>query len=309
MLGGTGFVGTEIVSRLAAERHWVRVPTRAASHGEHLLVLPTVEVRVASVYEPRALNELFAGADAIVNLVGILNEPGRRGAGFKRAHVEVTTRVVEAARAQHVTRVLHMSSLGADPAGPSHYLRTKYDAEAVLRSARGGLEWTIFRPSVIFGRHDSLTNRFARLLRLTFGVLPLARARARFAPLHVNDVSEAYVRALGDRTTIAQSYELCGPEVLTLEEIVRRTAAAAGLPARIIALPDALARIQAALFDFVPGKPFSTDNYRSLAIDSVCREDGCARLGIHPTAFDAAMASWLRDSGAGAHSRLSLRAR
>jgi uncharacterized protein YbjT (DUF2867 family) len=308
VLGGTGFVGSEVVAALAARRDWVRVPTRLAMKGEHLRVLPTVEVRVVNVHEPRVLGELFAGVDAVINLVGILNERGRSGTGFKRAHTDLATRVLEAARAQRMPRLIHMSALGADPAGPSHYLRTKHDAESAVRGARGWLEWTVFRPSVIFGPHDSLTNRFVRLLRLTRGVLPLARATARFAPIYVGDVAAAIIRALDDRSTIGQTYELCGPEVMTLEDLVRRCAQAAGLSARIIALPNAIARLQAALFDFVPGKPFSTDNYRSLAIDSICREDGCARLGISPSALSALAASWL-GPGAGnsrAHPSLPL---
>lgn len=310
VLGGTGFIGSEIAARLAARGDWVRIPTRVEARASHLLVLPTVEVRVANVHEPRALSELFSGVDAVVNLVGILNERGRSGAGFKRAHTDLATKVVEAARARRVTRLLHMSALNADPAGPSHYLRTKHDAESVLRNARGGLDWTIFRPSVIFGPRDSLTNRFAGLLRLTGGVLPLARASARFAPIHVADVAEAFVRALDDPASIGQVYELCGPEVMTLEALVRRTAEAAGRRARIIPLPDPIARLQAAVFDFVPGKPFSTDNYRSLAVDSVCRDDGCARLGIRPTPLVPAVAArWLRPGGSDTHPQPPLRAR
>jgi uncharacterized protein YbjT (DUF2867 family) len=309
VLGGTGFVGSEIVARLAARRDWVRVPTRAATKADHLLVLPTVEVRVANVHDPHALGELFAGADAVVNLVGILNERGRSGAGFRHAHTQLAARVIEAARAQRVPRLLHMSALGADPAGPSHYLRTKSEAESAVRGARGSLEWTIFRPSVIFGPRDSLTNRFARLLRVSGGVLPLARASARFAPIHVGDVADAFIRALDDRSTTGQIYELCGPDVMTLEQIVRITAEAAGLRARIVRLPNLLARLQATLFDFVPGKPFSTDNYRSLAIDSVCRDDGCARLGIEPSALSALSAGWLRRGLGVANARIAVRSR
>jgi NADH dehydrogenase len=135
---------------------------------------------------------------------------------------------------------------------------------------------------VIFGPGDSLTNRFAALLRLSGGFLPLARAGARFAPVSVGDVAAAFERALYDRTTIGQTYELCGPEVMTLEQIVRVTAGVAQLPCHIIRLPDFVARLQAVVMNCLPGKPFSVDNYRSLTVDSVCGEDGCARLGIQP---------------------------
>jgi len=174
-------------------------------------------------------------------------------------------------------------------------LRSKGEAEALIRVAAASLEATIFRPSVIFGERDSLTNRFAGLLRLARGVLPLARPRARFAPIFVHDVVEAYVRALTSRHTIGKSYELCGPDIMTLAELVRATAAAAGLPSRLIPLPDFIAAAQGIVMDFLPGKPFSYDNYKSLTVDSVCTHDGCRSLGIEPAHMRAVIAGYLRD--------------
>jgi len=293
VLGGTGFVGTELVAHLADAGHFVRVPTRVLVNGSHLLVLPTVEVLAANVHDLRVLGRLFESMDVVVNLVGILNEPGRRGAGFRAAHADLATKVVEAARAARVKRLLHMSSLGADRAAPSHYLRSKAEAEATVREAPAAIGATIFRPSVIFGHGDSLTNRFARLLRLSRGVLPLARANARFAPVYVGDVAAAFLRAVHDRGTRGQTYELCGPDVITLRQLVQTTAQAAGLPCHIVALPDFIARLQALVMDFLPGKPFSTDNYKSLTRDSVCRENGCAKLGITPTSMAAILPTYL----------------
>lgn len=294
VLGGTGFVGTELVARLAQRGHRVRVLTRSAFRAQHLTVLPQVDVVEANAHDPAVLAAEFAGADVVVNLIGILNERGRSGAGFRAAHTELARKVVEAARGRRVRRVLHMSALGADAAsGPSHYLRTKGEAEERVRAAAPDIDFTIFRPSVIFGAGDSLTNRFARLLRLAAGFLPLAKPQARFAPVWVEDVAEAFVRALHGGATSGQTYELCGPEVCTLEELVRTTARIAGLPCRLLPLPDALARFQAFVMDFVPGKPLSTDNLRSLSIDSVCREDGCARLGIRPQALSAIAPAYL----------------
>ncbi len=293
VLGGAGFVGTEIVTHLAEAGYYVRVPTRVLANGNHLLVLPTVELSLANVHQLRVLGQLFDGMDVVINLIGILNERGRSGAGFRAAHTELAAKVVEAARAARVPRLLHMSSLGADRAAPSHYLRSKGEAEAIVRAAAASLDVTIFRPSVIFGPRDSLTNRFARLLRLTRGFLPLARAGARLAPIYVHDVVAAFLRALRDRHTVGASFDLCGPEVMTLEEVVRLTAQVAGVPCHILRLPDFVARVQAWVMDFVPGKPFSTDNYKSLAVDSVCRENGCARLGIVPTRMEAVLPAYL----------------
>jgi uncharacterized protein YbjT (DUF2867 family) len=302
VLGGSGFVGTELVTRLVHAGHWVRVPTRNLGRVERLRVLETAELRVANVHEPQILSQLFAGCDAVVNLIGILNSSGR--ATFEAVHVQLAARVLAAARAAGVRRLLHMSALGADPHGPSRYLRSKGAAEALLRAGphADGTHpaVTILRPSVIFGPDDSLTNRFAHLLRLSSGVLPLARAGARFAPVSVFDVAEAFVRALQRPATAGRTYELCGPQVLTLEEIVRLTARVAGLPCHLLALPDALARVEGVVLGLLPGKPFSLDNFRSLTRDSLCREDGCAALGIAPRPMLAVLPAYLAPQAAGA---------
>ena len=295
VLGGTGFVGTELVTRLARDGHWVRVPTRTMGNNDPLRVLDTVRLIRADVHDPRILARLFSGVDVVVNLIGILNQHGR--ATFKSVHVDLAAKVVAAARTAGVKRLLHMSSVGADAkAAPSKYLRTKGEAEARVRASAAPLGWTIFRPSVIFGDGDSLTNRFARLLRLSGGFLPLARARARFAPVSVEDVAEAFRRAAYNRATIGQTYELCGPQVLTLEEVVRITAEVAGLRCSIVRLPDFVSFVQAAVMNLLPGKPFSLDNYRSLKIDAVCSEDGCARLGIKPQPMLAVLPTYLGET-------------
>src|SRR5579863_1999405 len=291
--GGTGFVGRALATRLVSAGHSLRIPTRNPARGDELLPLSTIELRAGDVCDPAFLRRCFEGCDAVIHLVGILNERGHGGAGFRRAHVELTAAVLKALHEAHVPRLLHMSALNADAVhGRSHYLRTKGEAEQLVRSA-AGLRWTIFRPSVIFGAGDSLTRRFASLLRLSRGLLPLARAGARFAPIHVDDVAAAFERALSDAGTIGATYELCGPEVMTLGQLVQRTARAAQLPCRVIPLPDATARVQGALMEFIPGKPFSLDNYRSLLIDSTCRDDGCGRLGIRPRSLSLLAPRWL----------------
>jgi NADH dehydrogenase len=298
VLGGTGFVGTELVARLALDGHWVRVPTRNLARAERLRVLETIELFVADVHSPAALSQLFADCDAVINLVGILNP--RRAASFQAVHAELPAKIIAAARGAGVRQVLHMSALGADERAPSQYLRTKAAGEAQLRAAppAGSQKQpavTVFRPSVIFGAGDSLTNRFARLLRLTAGFLPLARARARFAPIHVVDVAEAFRRALGARAGFGQVYQLCGPEVMTLRDIVRVSARVARLPCHVVPLPDLAARIQGLVMGLLPGKPFSLDNFRSLTVDCVCQEDGCARLGIRPQHMLAVLPTYLGD--------------
>ncbi len=285
VLGGTGFVGGYLVTRLVGDGHRVKVLTRNREVHRDLLVLPDIDLVNANVHDAGQLAAQFGGFEIVINLVGILNERGRSGAGFQRVHAELAAKVVGACRSAGVQRLLHMSSLGADAEhAPSHYLRSKGAAEvAVRKGCDGVIDYAIFRPSVIFGPGDSFTNRFARLLRRV-PALPLARSNARFAPVYVGDVVEAMVSAMQAHTTGGKTYELCGPGIYTLSEIVRFIAGTLGLRRWVFGLPDFFGRVQALMMDFVPGKPFSTDNYRSLLVDSVCRHDGFAELGIvaHP---------------------------
>lgn len=279
VLGGTGFVGRHLLSRLAADGHAITLLSRNLGPHPDRLLPPGVALREVDVYDPGVLREVFTGADAVVNLVGILNEKRDNGRGFRRAHVELTKLVLAAMQLAGVRRLLQMSSLNAGR-GHSHYLKSRGEAEAAVKAS--GLDWTIFEPSVIFGQGDGLFCRFAALLKLA-PVLPLARAGAKFAPVHVGDVVEAMVRALRDRRTHGEVYELYGPDVFTMAQIVKMTARQLGLRRLVLPLPDALGRLQGFVFDFVPGKPFSSDNFRSLKTDSVGGIDGLHRLGITPT--------------------------
>jgi uncharacterized protein YbjT (DUF2867 family) len=284
VLGGTGFVGRRLVARLAAEGHAVTLLSRGLACHPLRLLPPGVVLREVDVYDPGVLRTAFAGADVVINLVGILNEAGDSGRGFRRAHVELTKLVIAAMQLAGTRRLLQMSALNAGR-GQSHYLKSRGEAEAAVKAS--GLDWTIFEPSVIFGAGDGLFCRFAALLKLARPVLPLARANAKFAPVYVGDVVEAFVRALSDRRTFGEVYELYGPEVLTLAQIVRMTARQLGMRRWVVPLPDALGRLQAFAFDFIPGKPFSSDNFRSLLNDSVGGIDGLHRLGIVPTPIGA----------------------
>lgn len=280
VLGGTGFVGRRLAARLAGDHH-LRVLSRSAMTEPALRVIPSVRQVHADVYDPATLRRHFEGCAAVVNLVGILNEKARDGSGFRRAHVELAHEVVRACADTGVRRLLHMSALKANAeAGPSHYLRTKGEAENIVRRA-AGLDATIFQPSVIFGPEDSFVNRFASMLRL-LPVLPLPRANARFAPVYVGDVVEAFARALTRRDTFGKTFQLCGPEVYSLREIIGFIARTLGKRRLVLALPDSVARLQARVMDYVPGKPFSTDNYLSLTVNSLCDNDGFDRLGIEP---------------------------
>ena len=284
ILGGTGFVGQHLVPRLVADGHRILLLSRNREQRRALGVLPGVSVCNADIYDDAVLRRHLAGADAAINLVGILNQGSQHS--FQRTHVELTRRLIAACKDSGVRRVHQMSSLKAGQ-GLSQYLKTRGEAEALVKAS--GLDWTIYQPSVIFGPGDGLVSRFAALLRM-MPVLPLARAKSRMAPTWVGDVAEAIARCV-DNARLGQqrSFELYGPEVLSLGEIVRKIRDAAGLRTPIMALPDGLGELQARFAELLPGKPFSLDNFRSLRTDSVGKVDGYAALGITPQAFS----SWL----------------
>jgi NADH dehydrogenase len=287
IVGGTGFVGRHLINRLADDGIRCRVLTRRPHRHRHFGLTPGTELRQIDAFDAGSLAAAFEGQEAVVNLVGILNETG--GEGFRKVHYDLPVAVLEACRKAGIGRLLHMSALNADEThGTSEYLRTKGAAEDHVHAHAGAVAVTSFRPSVIFGPDDSFFNRFAQLLRLP-GPFPLACPTARFAPVYVGDVAEAFARSLDDPATFGQRYDLCGPRAFTLREIVEYTAEAQGNPKPIVPLSDALSRLQARILGVMPGRPFTMDNYLSTKMDSVCRLDGLGMLGIEPTDVDAIM--------------------
>jgi NADH dehydrogenase len=295
ILGGTGFVGRQITSQLVQSGYSVRIPTRHRERARELLVLPGVEIVTADVHDESVLPRLVAGADAVINLVGILNEKGHDGSGFRKAHVELVEKLVKACQESGVPHLLHMSSLKANAdTRPSHYLRSKGAGERALKNLAGEeLRYTIFQPSVIFGAEDFFINRFARLLRVC-PFLPLARPDARFAPVFVGNVASAFCAALENHTAYGRTFQLYGPDEFSLQEIVEEIARTLGLKRWVIRLPDSLARTQAWLLDYViPGKIFTLDNYRSMAVASTGTENGLSALGLTATPMRLVMPDYL----------------
>ncbi|MBI3575097.1 MAG: complex I NDUFA9 subunit family protein [Gammaproteobacteria bacterium] len=295
ILGGTGFVGRALSAHLVAAGHEVLVPTTHHERHRDLTVLPTLALAEGDVHDPEFLRRCCEGRDAVINLVGILNEKGRSGQGFARAHVELPEKLVAACRAAGVKRLLHMSALNASLNAPSHYLRTKAMGEdTVHRAAADGLRVTSFRPSVIFGPRDSFVNRFAGLLKFVPGVFPLACPDAKFQPVYVEDVVSAFVYALRNTGTHGQRYDLCGPKVYTLREIVSYIAEVMGKRVTIIGLNHTLSHMQAAFMEFAPGKPFSLDNFRSLQVNSVCSGRAFPEVfGITPMAMEQVVPGYI----------------
>jgi NADH dehydrogenase len=296
VVGGSGFVGRHIVPRLVTAGHRVVVVTRRRERARHLVLLPTVDVVEADAIDPAALTRAAAGATALVNLTGIINETGSET--FARVHVDITQSAIDACKAAGVARLLQMSGLNADPAGPSQYLRSKGEAEA--RVAASGLAWTIFQPSVIFGPEDSFLNVFAKLSR-RLPVLALGSPDARFQPVYVGDVAHCFVHAITADATIGQRYPLCGPAVYTLHELVRYVGEVAEAPRPVLTLGPALSKLQAFALEHLPGKLMSRDNLASMQRDSVCGCDFPAVFGIAPTALEAVAPTYLAPGAARSH--------
>jgi NADH dehydrogenase len=321
ILGGSGFVGTQLVSRLAARGLQVRVLSRRREMAKELILLPTVEVIEADVHDQQELIRHFRGMDAVINLVGILHErtvsrvdlPNARRGDFQKVHIELPRKIIHACGESGVHRLLHMSALGANPNSRSAYQRSKGIGEALVREAgmhhiehenwylngpkfiHGyGLNVTLFRPSVIFGRGDSFLSMFARLLKV-FPVLPLANAGARFAPVHVDDVARAYADSLDNPATYGQTYDLCGPKVYTLQELVNYVGEVIGKKRSIIPLGKWLSYFQAWALEFMPGKKLMTrDNYYAMGVDNVCSGGWPSVFDFQPAALEAIAPEYLR---------------
>lgn len=290
VLGGTGFVGRHLIPRLAAAGHRVTAIARRRHEARHLILLPTVQVVEGNALDTRELDAHVRDASAVVNLIGILNERGRET--FAAVHVDGVRAIVDACARAGGRRLVQMSAINADPAGPSAYLRSKGEAEAIVAASR--LPWTIFRPSVIFGREDEFLNKFAQLQRL-LPLMALPSPDARFQPIFAGDVATCLVRALDDDATIGERYNLCGPSVYTLQEIVRFVGAQTGNARPIMRLGPALSKLQARVLEFVPGTPMSRDNLASMTRDAVCNGAFPTVFGITPVSLEATAPAWLAE--------------
>lgn len=298
VFGGSGFIGSHLLALLAQESFPVLAPTRHAARARHLTTLPGVDVVEADISDDAVLRSLLQGHTAAINLVGILHGSRAQpyGPEFRRAHVDLPRRIVEACAVMGVERYLHMSALGANIEGPSMYQRSKADGELAARG-RPDVAATIFRPSVVFGPGDHFLTVFARLQR-RFPVIPLACASAVFQPVYVGDVACAFLNALRQPASRHQVYQLGGPNVYTLAELVRLAGRYAGCERPIVELPPKLARLQARLFERLPGEPIITrDNLDSMKVDNVIdpaiQDLTAASLGIKLTALEAVAPHYL----------------
>jgi uncharacterized protein YbjT (DUF2867 family) len=296
VLGGSGFLGQvlceKLVERTGGTDGRIVVPTRHLNRTGDILALPTAETELWDVHDDAQLQRMVRRRDVVINLIGILHGTD---AEFQRVHVELPSRLARACAQAGVRRVVHVSAIGASDRAPSKYLRTKAAGELALHHP--ALDTTVLRPSVMFGERDRFMNRFARLQR-ALPVMALPCANARFQPVWVEDVATAIVRAIDTPATARETLECVGPTVYTLKELVHLAGKWSGHDHPVIALPDGLGRLQATLFEWLPGQPLmSRDNLASMRVASVASGTlpGLERLGITPRSLDSVMPPLLGD--------------
>lgn len=288
LIGGGGFLGRYVAQALLARGARVRIAQRDPRQAFFLKPqggLGQTQFVAADLAKPESIARAVAGSDAVVNLVGIL------GGDFQRVHVEGAHIVAEAAKAAGVAQLVQISAIGADPASPSAYGRSKGEGEAAVRAAFPSA--TILRPSIVFGREDQFINRFAKMIA-SAPVVPVLRAGTKFQPVYVGDVADAVVAAIENPALSAgKTLELGGPDILSMGALVRWIAKAVRRTPHIVELPDAIGGAIAA-FGFLPGAPITSDQWKMLANDNVVSgENGLSVLGITPTPLDAVAPGWL----------------
>ena len=289
MIGGGGFVGRYVAQALFKTGIRVRIAQRdprAAYFLGPLSALGQTQIVAADVTRPDSIAHAVDGADVVINLVGVL------AGDFQRYHVDGARTVAEAAAKAGASALIHVSAIGADAASPSAYGRSKGEGEAAVRAAFPAA--TIVRPSIVFGREDAFINRFAGMIAKA-PVVPVLRAGTRFQPVFAADVGDA-IAAIVDRPgeTAGKTYELGGPDVMTMGEIIRWIAAAIGRTPSIVELPDAAGALIARA-GFLPGAPITRDQWLMLQRDNVVAPgaEGLAALGVTPTPLAAVAPEWL----------------
>ena len=275
--GGTGFIGRHLCTELDARGHDV---TAMARTPDAEAVPDGVETVAGDVTEPDSLTDAVEGRDAVANLVSPspLFEPRGGNEMYDRIHRQGTEHCIEAAESAGVKRFLQMSALGADSNGATHYIRAKGRAETLVRESR--LDWTIVRPSVVFGDGDEFVGFTRMLTPPLLAPLP-GGGKTRFQPLFVGDLVGMLADALAE-DHVGQTYELGGPDVLTLADVARMARQARGHPVRVLPVPMAVAGIGLRVAGAIPGVPFGKDQYRSLRFDNTVNTNDIEVFGLTP---------------------------
>ncbi|MGI8704413.1 MAG: complex I NDUFA9 subunit family protein [Sphingomicrobium sp.] len=288
IFGGGGFIGRYVCEMLFADDVRVRVAARNTRSAHSIQPLATVGqwgIVRADVTNAQSLRAAVESSTAVINLCGVLK--GR----FDAVHAQGARNVAEASRDAGATSLVHISAIGADPNSDAAYANSKGRGEIAVSEAFPGA--TILRPSIVFGSEDDLTNRLAALARLP--VLPVIAAKRRFQPVYVKDLAKAIaIAALDPQAHGGKTYEIGGPQVMTMEELFATSARAAGREPELIEMPD-FASAFLSWFGFLPGAPLTREQWKMLQTDNLPAQGskGLAAFGIKPTALEAVATEWL----------------
>ena len=293
ILGGAGFVGSHIVAKLDSAGYHVKILTRRRESAKHLFLLPKVQVIECDVMNNHALKQALMGSDAIINLIGVLQEDKKNT--FEQIHHQLPRRVAQICNDLSIKRLLHMSALQASNNAPSQYLKSKAAGEAAVSEFNKKLAITIFKPSVIFGRNDQFINLFANLIKF-LPVIVLAKPNAKFQPIWVEDVASAFVNAIQNTATYNKTYDLGGPKVYTLRELLQKVMGFLGKKRPIIGLNDSLSTAQGFMMEFLPVKLMSRDNILSMQVDNIASQKIAPELDVNPTELDVIVPEYLNDT-------------
>ena len=280
--GCTGFVGSALVHRLSREGVEIRGLSRNPQHPKDPN-LPAIHLFSGNILDTNALSRAMEGVDQVIHLVGILFE--QPGQTFEKVHRQGTKNVVDAAKKAGVSRFLHMSSLGTRPDGRSRYHRSKWQAEEVVR--KSGLNYTIYRPSVIFGPFDAFTNVFSKMVRYSPLAPLLGDGSMRMQPVWIEDLVAFLWHSLDDETAAGQVFELGGPEQLTFREIMGTIITVMGKRRILVPIPFSLLKMEATILERILSRPpVTTDQLIMARENNICTAPSpWPRYGLSPCAF------------------------
>ena len=292
LLGGSGFVGNQVASQLAVGGFNVLVPTRRRNTTLPLGMVPNIKVVCANIHDVKVLGDLMQGVSAVINLAGILHDRDSRypfGKNFSAVHVGLPEKIIAAMKLAGTRRLVHMSAMCAALNAPSEYLRSKAAGEQIVLVS--GLDVTVFRPSIIFGRDDACLNAFAKLIKL-FKIIWVFRSKTRFQPVYVGDVAKVIMACLNDPMTFSQIYELGGPKIYSMKELHEYLGALMGKTPLLIDLPASAEEWLATILGYLPKPPISPDNLRTMMLDNVT--DGWRNYpSWDPVALEAILPGYL----------------
>jgi uncharacterized protein YbjT (DUF2867 family) len=291
ILGGSGFVGHAIVRQLSEAGYCVKVLTRNCHKAKHLTKINNVQVIECNVLSDNALKQSIQSSGAVINLVGILHESNK--VSFESIHADLPKRLAEICESLGIPRLIHMSALQASGQAPSNYLRSKAKGEQYIAEHNRTLNITIFKPSVIFGPCDNFINLFAKLIRF-LPVIAIAKPNAKFQPVYVEDVASAFVQALENKLTFGKTFDLVGPKIYSLRELIELVANTLQKKRLIIGLNDQLSYLQAWGMELLPVKMMTRDNVRSMELDSTSHQQLPEYFMVKPQALEAVLQTYIK---------------